>query len=291
MPDAEAERPSYILLFSCEDRRGIVAAVSGALAENGLFILDSQQYADLETGRFFMRVVFTSDTDEARGMADLRAMAEPIADRFGWDWTLTEAGDKPRAVVAVSRNQHCLNDLLHRQRIGALGMRIAAVVSNHETCREIAEFHEVPFHHLPVTRDTRAEQEAAVEAVMGEVDAPYLILARYMQVLSDEFSGRLTGRCINIHHGFLPAFKGALPYHQAHTRGVKLIGATAHFVTADLDEGPIIEQAVERVDHRLSAEELAAIGKDIEAQVLARAVDWVGRRRVLLNRQRTIVFR
>ena len=286
-----ADADSYVLLLSCADRGGIVAAVTGALADAGGFILDSQQYADLDSGRFFMRILFRIAPAGGGGASDVQALFAPIAARFGWDWTLAAHEDRPRAVVAASRGTHCLTDLLHRQQAGMLGMRIVAVVSNHETCREVTRWHGLPFHHLPVTPDTRAEQEAHIREVMAETDAEYLILARYMQVLSDEMSAAVGGRCINIHHSFLPGFKGARPYDRAHARGVKLIGATAHFVTADLDEGPIIEQAVERVDHRESAADLARIGRDIEAQVLARAVDWVGRRRVLMNGARTVVFR
>ncbi|MGB7406527.1 MAG: formyltetrahydrofolate deformylase [Pacificimonas sp.] len=291
MTARDRTEPSFILLFSCRDSIGIVAAVANALAEHGGFILDSQQYADLEAGRFFMRVEFALGADGSSEASEWRDRLREIADRFGWDWSLTSAGDLPTAVVAVSKGTHCLNDLLHRQRTGTLGMKVSAVVSNHETCRSIAEWHDLPFHHLPVDADNRDDQEVAIRALMADVGAQYLILARYMQVLTSNMAATLDGRCINIHHSFLPGFKGANPYARAHDRGVKLIGATAHFVTADLDEGPIIEQAVERVDHRESATDLARIGRDIEAQVLARAVDWVGRRRVLMNGARTVVFR
>ncbi|EMD84080.1 formyltetrahydrofolate deformylase [Pacificimonas flava] len=284
--------PACILTLTCKDGVGIVAAVSGVLADRGGFILDSQQYADLETGRFFMRVVFQAAGGRTLPPIEtLRAAMMPVAERFGFDWSLTAMDDAPRAVVAVSRGLHCLADLLLRQSAGTLGMRIAAVVGNHDVGRELTEWHGIPFHHLPVTDDTRAAQEADIQRVMAEAGADYLILARYMQVLSPDLTRALAGRCINIHHSFLPGFKGAKPYHRAHERGVKLIGATAHFVTEDLDEGPIIEQAVERVDHRASVEDLIHTGRDIEAQVLARAVDWTGRRRVLLNGQRTVVFR
>jgi formyltetrahydrofolate deformylase len=283
--------PSWILTLTCDDRVGIVAGVSGFLAERDGFILDSQQYADLETGRFFMRVAF-----QAGGpgfVADDAALAEafaPVAARFALDWRLTRSGDLPRVLIAVSKGSHCLNDLLHRWRTGALGVEIAGVVSNHPTLAPLVEWHGLPFRHLPVG-DDRAAQEAGILAMVDALGADYLVLARYMQVLSDDLAGRLAGRCINIHHSFLPGFKGAQPYHRAHDRGVKLIGATAHFVTADLDEGPIIEQAVERVDHRASVDDLIRIGRDIEAQVLARAVTWVGERRVFLNGGKTVIFR
>ena len=283
---------SWILTLNCADRVGIVAAVTGYLAGVSGFILDSQQFADLATGRFFMRVEFGSGGDAFP--ADTTALADgitSIAERFAFDWTLTAAVDRPKMVIAVSNASHCLNDLLHRQRTKVLAAEIVAVVSNHDRLRDLAEWHGVPFHHLPVSDDTRPAQEAAILDVMAAADASHLVLARYMQVLSPALTTSLAGRCINIHHSFLPGFKGAQPYHRAHARGVKLIGATAHFVTADLDEGPIIEQAVERVDHRASVEDMIRIGRDIEAQVLARAVGWVGERRVLVDGNKTVVFR
>lgn len=284
--------PGWILTLTCVDRVGIVAGVSGFLARHDGFILDSQQYADLETGRFFMRVVFKSGGPGfPKGREALVAAFAPVAAEFELDWGLSASDEKPRLVVAVSKGSHCLNDLLHRQQSGTLSAQIVAVVSNHDKLRGLSEWHGVPYHHLPVGEGGNAEQEQAIEAVMKAADAPYLILARYMQVLTPGFAERLAGRCINIHHSFLPGFKGARPYHRAHDRGVKLIGATAHFVTSDLDEGPIIEQAVERVDHRDSVDDLIRIGRDIEAQVLARAVDALGERRLFLNGNRTLVFR
>jgi formyltetrahydrofolate deformylase len=282
----------WILTLACEDRVGIVAAVSGMLSERDGFIVDSQQYADLDTGHFFMRVVFQAGGP--RFPADTRALREAFADiaqRFGLGWALVEAAAKPRAIVAVSKGAHCLNDLLFRRQSGGLAVEIAAIVSNHETLRGLADWHGVPFHYLPVGDGDRRVQEAAIERLIEDEGAELLILARYMQVLSADFAGRLDGRCVNIHHSFLPGFKGAKPYHRAYERGVKLIGATAHFVTGDLDEGPIIEQAVERVDHRASVDDLIAIGRDIEAQVLARAVNAIGERRVFLNGGKTLVFR
>ncbi len=283
---------SWILTFTCTDRVGIVAAVTGALSDCDGFILDSQQYADLESGRFFMRVVFTGGGP--RFVADTSELVErfaPIAHHFGFEWSLTSSADKPRILIAVSNTSHCLNDLLHRWSIGSLPVTITGVVSNHETLRPMTEWHGLPFHHLPVSKETKAEQEAALLALVENKQAELLVLARYMQILSPPTVAALAGRCINIHHSFLPSFKGAKPYHQAHARGVKLIGATAHFVTGDLDEGPIIEQAAERIDHRASAEQMIATGRDIEAQVLARAVSWIAERRVLLNGARTVVFR
>ncbi|WP_375249473.1 formyltetrahydrofolate deformylase [Sphingomonas sp.] len=274
----------WILLFTCADRTGIVAAVTGEVAAADGFILDSQQYADLESGRFFMRLRFAV-------AGDPRGWLAPVAERFGFDWTLTPAAQRPRVLIACSTTSHCLNDLLHRWSMGALPIDPVAVVSNHEVLCGLAEWHGVPFHHLPVDAASRARQEADFLSLVERSGAELVVLARYMQVLTPRLVAALEGRCVNIHHSFLPSFKGARPYHQAHARGVKLIGATAHFVTTDLDEGPIIEQAAERVDHRATANDLVAIGRDIEAQVLARAVGWIAERRVLLNGQRTVVFR
>ncbi len=282
----------WILTLTCADRVGIVAGVSGFLARHEGFILDSQQYADLETARFFMRVVFTSGGPGfPDGREALVAAFTPVAAEFELDWGLSARAEKPKLVVAVSKGTHCLNDLLHRQQSGTLSAQIAAVVSNHDRLRSLTEWHGVPYHYLPVADDDNAAQERQIETVMAEAGAPYLVLARYMQILTADFADRMAGRCVNIHHSFLPGFKGAKPYHRAHDRGVKLIGATAHFVTGDLDEGPIIEQAVERVDHRDSVDDLIRIGRDIEAQVLARAVDALGERRVFLNGNRTVMFR
>lgn len=273
----------WILTFSCEDRGGIVAAVAGCVVEADGFILDSQQYADLESGRFFMRLVF-------RG-PDCRDGLSRVAARFGFDWTLVPADHRPKVLIACSNTSHCLNDLLHRWSIGALPIEPVGVVSNHTTLQGLAEWHGLRFHHLPVSAANRAEQEQALFDQFERSGAELLVLARYMQILSADLVAKVAGRCVNIHHSFLPSFKGAKPYHQAHARGVKLIGATAHYVTTDLDEGPIIEQAAERVDHRATVEELIGIGRDIEAQVLARAVRWIAERRVLRNGARTVVFR
>lgn len=283
---------SHILTLTAEDRVGLVAAVTGFLAKHDGFILDSQQYADLEANRFFMRVEFKdagpkfpADTEQ------LKAAFGEVADAYGLDWRLGRSDIHPKIVIAVSKASHCLNDLLHRWKTGALPVEVAGVVSNHENCRALTEWHNVPFHYLPVTDGNREAQEQQILDIMEGAGARTLVLARYMQVLSSGLVERLAGRCINIHHSFLPGFKGARPYHRAYERGVKLIGATAHFVTADLDEGPIIEQAVERVDHRASVDDMIRIGRDIEAQVLARAVKWIGERRLLVNGTRTVVFR
>ena len=282
----------YVLTFSCVDAVGIVAAVTGLLAERDGFILDSQQYADLGSGRFFMRVEFRGAGPRfPEDFAGVQAAFAPIVERFAMDARISDGAVKPRFVIAVSQGSHCLNDLLHRWSTGNLAIDIVGVVSNHEAQRRLSEWHGVPFHYLPVSDANRADQEAAILDVMARGKADYLVLARYMQILSSALSARLAGRCINIHHSFLPGFKGAKPYHRAHERGVKLIGATAHFVTSDLDEGPIIEQAVDRVDHRDSIDDLIRTGRDIEAQVLARAVRWVAEQRVLIDGRKTVVFR
>jgi formyltetrahydrofolate deformylase len=283
---------TYILRLSCGDRLGIVAAVSGHLAGIGGFILDSQQYADLEAGLFFMRVEFKMSGEASRRSLDeLRSSFSDVAIGLQLDWELVSATSRPKLLIAVSKTSHCLNDLLHRWNTGSLPVDIVGVVSNHATLRDLTEWHGIPYHHLPVTAETREKQEADLLSLFIDSGSDYLVLARYMQVLSTELAERLSGRCINIHHSFLPSFKGARPYRKAHERGVKLIGATAHFVTSDLDEGPIIEQDVERVDHRATEEELVRIGRDIEARVLARAVRWTAERRVFLNGIRTVVFR
>jgi formyltetrahydrofolate deformylase len=282
----------YVLTFSSVDAVGIVAAVTGLLAERDGFILDSQQYADLGSGRFFMRVEFRGAGPRfPEDFAGVQAAFAPVIARFAMDARLSDVAVKPRFVIAVSQGSHCLNDLLHRWSTGNLAIDIVGVVSNHEALRRLSEWHGVPFHYLPVSDANRADQEAAILDLMARGGADYLVLARYMQVLSSDLSAKLAGRCINIHHSFLPGFKGAKPYHRAHERGVKLIGATAHFVTGDLDEGPIIEQAVERVDHRQSVDDLIRTGRDIEAQVLARAVRWVAEQRVLIDGRKTVVFR
>jgi formyltetrahydrofolate deformylase len=278
---------SWLLTLDCADRPGIVAAVSGFLAARGGFILDSQQYADLDAGRFFMRVEFKG-VDTPLETGTLRSAFAPVAESLALDWELADAAERPRVLIAVSQGSHCLNDLLHRWQTRSLGVEIVGVVSNHGTLRALTEWHGLPFTRLPEDKEA---QEAVLIERFDALGADYLILARYMQILSPALVDRLAGRCINIHHSFLPSFKGARPYHRAHERGVKLIGATAHFVTSELDEGPIIEQAVERIDHRASVDDMIRIGRDIEAQVLARAVQWVGARRVFLTGIRTIVFR
>ncbi len=278
----------YILTIACPDRVGIVAAVSGVLAAHRGNIVESNQFSDTESGRFFMRLVF--DLDEASEPVLLEHFT-PLAQQFEMDWRLYDQRRPPRVMVLVSKAEHCLNDLLYRHRTGALPMAITAIVSNHRELAHLADWHAIPYHHLPVTAATKPEQEQQILDLVEQTRTELVVLARYMQILSPELCRALAGRAINIHHSFLPGFKGAKPYHQAYNRGVKLIGATAHYVTANLDEGPIIEQEVERVDHAHSPEHLAAVGRDIENIVLARAIHYYLERRVFLNGGKTVVLR
>ncbi|GAA2247113.1 MULTISPECIES: formyltetrahydrofolate deformylase [Streptomyces] len=278
----------YVLTLSCPDRKGIVHAVSSYLFMTGCNIEDSQQFGDHDTGLFFMRVHFSADAPVT--VEKLRASFAAIGDSFQMDWQINRGDQKMRILLMVSKFGHCLNDLLFRARTGALPVEIAGVVSNHTDFAELVGSYNLPFHHIPVTKDTKAEAEGRLLDIVREEGVELVVLARYMQVLSDDLCKALSGRIINIHHSFLPSFKGAKPYHQAHARGVKLIGATAHYVTADLDEGPIIEQEVERVGHDVTPEGLVAIGRDVECQALARAVKWHAERRILLNGRRTVIF-
>jgi len=282
-------RPRFVLTLSCPDQPGIVAAISGCLVGQDCNITDSAQFGDLESGRFFMRVSFSAPA--ALGSEPIEAAFQPIFERFKMAARIHDLQTRPRAVILVSRFGHCLNDLLYRHRIGALPIEIPAIVSNHRDFYQLAASHDIPFHHLPVNSGTRDRQEGRLLELIAEEKADFLVLARYMQILSDGLCRQLEGRAINIHHSFLPSFKGARPYHQAHKRGVKLVGATAHYVTADLDEGPIIEQEAVRVDHAMSAEDLVAAGRDSESLVLARAVKWHAEHRILVNGNRTVVFR
>lgn len=288
----------FILTLSCPDAKGIVYAVSGLLYQAGCNIIDSQQYSDLDgedaTGLFFMRVHFEAPAHLADADT-LDRLFGHVREQHRMDAHFHAVAAKPRMLLMVSQHGHCLNDLLFRWRSGQLDVEIPAIVSNHATFAELAASYDIPFHHLPLAngRDEAAKraQEQQVEALVERERIDLVVLARYMQILSPEFCERLKGRAINIHHSFLPSFKGAKPYYQAHARGVKLIGATAHYVTADLDEGPIIEQDVERVDHTLSAEDFTAVGRDIECIVLARAVRWHLEHRVLMNGHKCVVFR
>ena len=276
---------SHVLTLSCTDRPGIVAAVAGLLAEHGCNILESQQYGDLDTGRFFMRVEFAG---AAEGLPAALAALSP---EFALDWQLHDRATRMRVLIMVSRSGHCLNDLLFRVRSGLLDIEVVAVVSNHPDLRPLTQSYGIDYHHLPVGPGGKAAQEAEVLTLVQHYRADLVVLARYMQILTDDLCAKLQGKVINIHHSFLPSFKGAKPYHQAYARGVKLIGATAHYVTADLDEGPIIEQEVARVDHAQGPEELMAVGRDMENLALARAVRWHAEHRVLLNGDKTVVFR
>jgi formyltetrahydrofolate deformylase len=279
-----------ILTLSCVNRPGIVAKVAAALFDGGFNILDAQQFDDIETGDFFMRVVFNPSAPEAN-VEDLREIFKAIAISFTMSWSMRPVDQLKRVVLMVSRFDHCLADLLYRWRSDELAMDPVAIIANYprETYAHI-NFGDIPFHHLPISRQTKMEQEAQAWDIIKSAKADLVILARYMQILSDGFTAKLQGRCVNIHHSFLPGFKGARPYHQAHARGVKLIGATAHFVTSDLDEGPIIEQDVERISHRDTPEDLVRKGRDIERRVLARAIANVLEDRVLLNHGKTVVF-
>ena len=279
----------YVLILSCPDRPGIVHAVSGFLVEQGANIVESQQFGDRQTERFFMRIGFAVET--AAGAEGLRAAFAPVAERFGMEYELWAAAVPTRTLIMVSKHLHCLNDLLFRASTGSLQIEIPAVVSNHPDAEPLVRSYGLAFHHVPVTPETKADAEKQLMELVDETGTHLVVLARYMQVLSDDLCRQLTGRAINIHHSFLPSFKGARPYHQAFDRGVKLVGATAHYVTGDLDEGPIIEQDVLRVDHGYDQDQLVAAGRDVEAQVLSRAVRWHAQSRILLNGHRTVVFR
>ncbi len=284
---------NFILTLSCPDQMGIVHAVSGFLFERGGNIVDSAQFDDQDSDRFFMRVHFEEHRPDVT-LDVLKSEFAPIAEKFNMDWQLFDGRIKPRLLIMVSKIGHCLNDLLFRHQSGNLPVDIAAVVSNHPDYAPLAASYGVPFHHFPLLGSTdaqKAAQEAQVLNIVATEHIDCVILARYMQILSDNMCQQLNGRAINIHHSFLPSFKGAKPYHQAFNKGVKLIGATAHFVTADLDEGPIIEQDIARVNHAMSAAELTAMGRDVECVTLARAVKWHAERRVVLNNKKTVVFR
>ncbi|MFE0516246.1 formyltetrahydrofolate deformylase [Streptomyces sp. NPDC058964] len=280
----------YVLTLSCPDTAGLVHAVSGFLVRNSGDILQSQQFDDRLQDRFFMRVHFdVSDPDV--DLEILRYRFGPVAEAHGITWTLRDAATPTRTLIMVSRFGHCLNDLLFRCRTGSLNIEIPAIVSNHRDFEGLAETYGIPFHHIPVTRETKPEAEARLLQLVRELNVDLVVLARYMQVLSDDLCKELEGRAINIHHSFLPSFKGAKPYQQAYERGVKLVGATAHYVTPDLDEGQIIEQDVVRVDHSLDPDDLVTVGRDVEAQVLAHAVKWHTESRVMVDGNRTVVFR
>jgi len=279
----------FILTLSCRDVRGIVAAVTGFLAEHYGFIIESAQFGDASTGQFFLRIEFALETD-AVSENDLKKMFDAqVARRFAMRWHIADKQAKSRVMILVSKLGHCLNDLLYRRATDQLAIEVPAIVSNHKDLKHVADWHGLPFHHLPA--ENKAKQEAQILALVEEHKVDVVVLARYMQILSPELCQTLQGRAINIHHSFLPSFKGARPYTQAFDRGVKLIGATAHYVTTDLDEGPIIEQEVARVDHTHQPDDLAAIGRDTECHVLARALKYHIEHRVLLNGAKTVVFK
>jgi formyltetrahydrofolate deformylase len=279
----------FVLILSCPDRPGIVHAVSGFLVKRGGNILESHQFDDQQTGRFFMRIDFVIPGPAIA--EELRVEFAPVAAEYDMEYEVWDAKAPYRTLIMASKHLHCLNDLLFRWSTGSLQIEIPAVVSNHPDAQKLCDLYGIEFHHIPVTPDTKADAEAKLMSLVREHGVHVVVLARYMQVLSDDLCRAMAGRIINIHHSFLPSFKGAKPYHQAYERGVKLVGATAHYVTADLDEGPIIEQDIVRVDHSYNQEQLVAAGRDVEAQVLSRAVRWHSESRVLLNGHRTVVFR
>jgi len=291
-PVAGAKPPSVVLTMSCPDTTGIVAAVSGFLAANNGLITEAQHYDDPYSNMSFMRTVFHDNGQGMLPLAELdSAFARTVGERLQMSWRFHEVQRKCRTVLAVSRHGHCLNSMLHRWSTGTLPIEVVAVVSNHQDMRSLTEWHGIPFHYLPVIDARKREQEQRLMELFEKVDGELLVLARYMQILSDTACGYFAGKAINIHHSFLPGFKGAKAYHQAHARGVKLIGATAHYVTTDLDEGPIIEQEVARVDHNMTPEDLVTIGADLESVVLNRAVKWHAERRVIANGSKTVVLK
>jgi formyltetrahydrofolate deformylase len=279
-----------VLTLACPDRPALVFAVSRFLAEHGFNIVESDQYGDREAGVFFMRVRFAPAEEDVPELGALRIAFDPIADMYAMTWRMVSAVDKPRLLLMVSKFGHCLNDLLYRAASGALNVQIVGVVSNHPDLASMVTPYQIPFFHVPVTEETKSSAEARLLEIAGDLNADLVVLARYMQILSADLCKELEGRAINIHHSMLPSFKGARPYHQAYDRGVKLVGATAHYVTSDLDEGPIIAQAVAQVTHAMTAEEVTAIGRDNECLALARAVRWHCESRVLLHGHRTVVF-
>ena len=288
-PSDPAGSPEYVLTISCPDRPGIVYAVSSFLVQHFGNIVDSQQFDDRIEQRFFMRVHFEV-LKPTMTLDDLKDAFVAVATSYTMDWQIFPAREPYRTLIMVSRQGHCLNDLLFRQSTGALNIEVPAIVSNHRDFERLAATYDIPFHHVPVTTETKADAEKQLLALVDELDIDLVVLARYMQVLSEPVCRALEGRAINIHHSFLPGFKGARPYHQAHDRGVKLVGATAHYVTSELDEGPIIEQDVTRVSHRMTPADLVRAGQDVESVVLSRAVRWHTESRVLLNGTRTVVF-
>jgi formyltetrahydrofolate deformylase len=279
-----------VLVLSCQDAPGIVHAVSGLLVQEQCTIVESHQFDSLTSGMFYMRVEFAHVDGSPLDIPALRSAFEEIAERYSMTWRLADAAERQRVLIMVSQYAHCLNELLFRNSVGELNLDVVAIVSNHTTLEGVAGFYGIPFRHIPVTRETKREAEAALLDIVREERVELVVLARYMQILSDDLCKQLEGRAINIHHSMLPSFKGARPYHQAHARGVKFIGATAHYVTAELDEGPIIEQEMLRVDHSSTPEQLAARGREAENRALAHAVRWHTENRVIIHGNRTVVF-
>lgn len=284
-------KKDYIFTMTCPDTVCISSSVSNFIAENDGFITSSAHFGDPDTSKFFMRTVFNSVGPKLNSIEEFKKKFEPIALKYDMDWAISEKQYRPRVVIAVSKFGHCLLDLLNKVKIGQLEMDIVAVISNHTKMEDIVKWYGIDYHHLPVTKETKMQQEEQVKNLINKLDVDLVVLARYMQILSPDLCDFLKGRCINIHHSFLPSFIGAMPYHRAHDRGVKLIGATAHYVTQDLDQGPIVEQSVERVDHTFNIEDLIATGRDIESVVLSKAVKYHIERRVLLNNNKTVIFR
>jgi len=281
----------FILTATCGSRMGTTAAITGFLAAHRLYIIEMQQFDDVLTRRFFVRVVFCGVAGEPVDLSRLREAFAAVAAAEALQWQMHDGVQRARVLILVSKLDHCLEDLLYRHRIGELNMDITGIVSNHPTLQPLAERHSIPFHYLPVTPETKGAQEARLLELIDTTSSEVVVLARYMQILSDDTARRLAGRAVNIHHSFLPGFKGAKPYHQAHSRGVKLIGATAHYVTGDLDEGPIIEQIVERVDHSFTPEMLVAAGRDSERRALSTAIRLILDHRVFMNDGKTVVFK
>ncbi|GAB4187667.1 MAG: formyltetrahydrofolate deformylase [Simkaniaceae bacterium] len=284
------EAKKYILTLSCKDDIGIVAAVSSSLADMGAFICQSSQFGDFSTGRFFMRCEFETKKIPL-DIKQIKQKLAPAAEKYQMDWELVESAYKPRVLILVSKLSHCLNDLLHKWDANSLKIEIPAVISNHNTLKDMVEWHGIPFYHFPIQKEQKQLQEEKILELIEEQQIDLIVLARYMQILSPYLCKKLFGKAINIHHSFLPSFKGAKPYHQAYDRGVKIIGATAHYVTEDLDEGPIIEQETTYVSHAHTPQDLVSIGWDIESTVLSRAIKWQVERRILINGNKTVVFK
>ena len=283
--------PKYILTATCPDTTGISADVFNFIYNNEGFITSSYNYGDPTTNRYFIRIVFTAVSPKMGNLENIKQKFCPLADKFSMQWDITDYSYKPKVLIAVSKYGHCLNNLLHKTKAGQIPIDIAAVVSNHPNMKEMTEWYGINYYHFPASPDTKREQEQKILNLIDELKIDLVVLARYMQILTSEMCEALTGRCINIHHSFLPSFKGAMPYSQAHSRGVKIVGATAHYVTSALDEGPIIEQAVERVDHTYNVDDIGATVKDLETLTLSRAVTWHAEKRILLNGNKTVVFR